>query len=105
MTNGNIEYGPWTSERISPLIGIKYRVSSHSLDFKIELNHISAPEELDGFLKWDGCLNIRHSEDGYMHFCGPEKEPLLAKALRAVYDLGSKMDAWDFGPSSDTWRR
>lgn len=52
---------------------------------------------LVGELKWDGCLNIDNAVDCMMHFCGPEEDPLLGRAIKAVYALGPKIRNWDCG--------
>lgn len=44
--------------------------------------------EWEGFLKWNGCLHLYCS--GYMHFCGPERDPKIGRIVKALYALGPK---------------
>ena len=49
---------------------------------------------LEGFLRWDGCLNLTVPDDSYWHFCGPEKDPVVGRVFKAIYALGPKMTRW-----------
>jgi hypothetical protein len=54
----------------------------------------------EGYLKWDGCLNIDFDGSRCLHFCGPEEKPLLGRLVEAIYKLGPKMKSWDHGGGS-----
>lgn len=47
-----------------------------------------------GSLRWDGCVNLSPA-DVPLHFCGPEKKPLLGRMMDAIYALGPKIPNWD----------
>lgn len=48
---------------------------------------------VEGWVKWDGCMNWRAGEGGsYEHFCGPEEAVALGEAFAAAWRVcGEKM--------------
>jgi len=58
---------------------------------------IEGGQILDGHLRFDGCMHIGAKGDTMLHFCdfaGPD--PVLAKIMRAVADLGPAIDGWGY---------
>lgn len=72
---------------------------THSLSFEIteiRPSESGAPDPVaEGDLKWDGCLNLMFAQR-YLHFCGPEKKPMMGRLLEAIYALGPKQEHWDY---------
>ena len=62
-----------------------------------EVTNVNGREEpdvvADGYLKWDGCLNISFRRS--IHFCGPEEKPLMGRLVEAIYKLGPEMKEWE----------
>ena len=46
--------------------------------------------EIDGFLKWDGCINWKTRDNSYTHGCGPDHIENISKFLTCIYWVGSE---------------
>ena len=65
-----------------------------------ELMHMGAPTplsewagafcEIDGALKWDGCINWQTNPDCMMHGCGSHHVEELKEIFSAVYHIGQQ---------------
>lgn len=57
-------------------------------------NEGDEPEDVaEGYLKWDGCLNITFDSHCF-HFCGPEEKPIIGRLIEAIYNLGPEIKTW-----------
>lgn len=46
--------------------------------------------ELDGTLKWDGCINWQTNPECMMHGCGPHHAHAIAAIFQAIYHVGGR---------------
>lgn len=95
---------PWFedhTEEEDQHISISWTRDEHNVNFKVfelyeERGEVKTNDVAEGYLKWDGCLNITFcGERNYFHFCGPEEDPLLGRIIKAIYSLGPKIPNWD----------
>lgn len=62
-----------------------------------EFNGNDIPEELEeikaveGYLKWDGCMEVKFQEGGYEHFCGLHIANQLGELFKEIYKKGSDL--------------
>lgn len=110
----------WTTWNYSDF-AIRWRSESYCVDFEVaevydlgsgDLSERKAPcsmpcegwpevSYITGHVKFDGCVNWNKCDDVMFHECGPDADPLIGRALRAVYQIGRHVfaerhpDLWD----------
>jgi hypothetical protein len=65
----------------------------YKLDFElkesiIENGNDSYRVRIKGFLKWDGCMNWRHSDDYMYHFCDEDDANLINECFLKLWEIG-----------------
>jgi hypothetical protein len=50
----------------------------------------SVPWEIDGALKWDGCINWQTNPDCMAHGCGPRYVDQITAIFQTVYSVGKR---------------
>lgn len=61
--------------------------NGNSFDTVIDIN--DAEVFMSGYIKWDGCANLRFDEQdrGLIHICGEENFEDIAEAVHRLYEL------------------
>jgi hypothetical protein len=60
----------------------------YCLEFKLFNNMDLSFHEINGQLKWDGCMNWETNPSCMYHFCGPDDAFRLAKMFDYLYSFG-----------------
>lgn len=70
-----------------------FKVKSHCVEFIVYRVNESF---CDGYLKWDGCLNIRFCDGGYEHFCNELEAGIILKVIKHIYAYTKEnLDSFD----------
>lgn len=72
----------------SELWSVRYWLHENGLSVYFELVGDDGEVEIDGSVKWDGCMNWRTSEACMYHFCNPQHAVDLAHRFSKVWELG-----------------
>lgn len=91
---------PITDFDQTPLYTVYYNISKGNvMNFKV-LEHtmwennqpISLQDEffISGFIKWDGCCEIKFGEDGVIHFCGEKESQYLEIVMTHIWAIANR---------------
>ena len=56
-----------------------------SVDFVVLSVNDKTNTYMEGYLKWDGCMNFDGGDNIKMHICGPEDVARISKYLNTIY--------------------
>ena len=67
----------------------EYSETSFEFELKEIVNNEPEPY-MEGFIKWDGCANVRYNDEGYLHYCGLEGFERHNALIRKLYQIAKE---------------